>query len=144
MTPYRVRAYKVLSSLEDVTEIRSSVSRLYALVRNDQPFASVNSSGSQVAAVYLMCLDRALNQLECKLKHGDTNGTYVNSDVLVDDHIGSITLRIGTGTGYSAMKLPLVSLTLRVMPRLMVWRPLALLTPFVEVDKADAGRTPWE
>lgn len=47
----------------------------------------------------------------------------------------------GVGTGYSAMKLPFVSLTLRVTPRLIVWRRLqAVSTPFVLDDVEDRGR----
>jgi hypothetical protein len=46
--------------------------------------------------------------------------TNENSVVFVPDHFASMALWTGVGTGYSAMKLPLVSLTLRMTPRLMI------------------------
>ena len=63
--------------------------------------------------------------------------TYVNSDVLVAAHLGSTAFRIAVGTTYSVTKLPLVSLTLRVTPRLMVWRRRQ--APSVDEDTADPG-----
>jgi hypothetical protein len=46
--------------------------------------------------------------------------THENSVVLVCAYLASMALCTGVGTGYSVMKLPFVSLTLRVTPRLMV------------------------
>ncbi len=67
--------------------------------------------------------------------------THENSVVWVDAYLASTALNTGVGTAYSAMKFPLVSLTLRVTPRLMVWRRRhALSTPFVDVDMTDGGR----
>jgi len=66
---------------------------------------------------------------------------HENSVVFVLDHLDSIALNTGVGTGYSAMKFPLVSFTLRVTPRFIVWRRLqADSTPFVEVDETESGR----
>lgn len=66
---------------------------------------------------------------------------YENSVEFVEAYLASMALCTGVGTGYSATKLPLVSLTLRVTPRLIVWRRRhALSTPLVEVDTTDAGR----
>lgn len=49
----------------------------------------------------------------------------------------------GVGTGYSAIKFPCVSLTLRVTPRLIVCRLLhALSMPFVDVETVDIGLPP--
>ena len=63
--------------------------------------------------------------------------------VFVEDHLASIAEKTGVGTGYSVMKFPLVSLTFRVTPRLMVCRRLhALSTPLVEVDTTDPGLPP--
>ena len=61
--------------------------------------------------------------------------------VLVCDHFASMALCTGVGTGYSVMKFPLVSLTLRVTPRLMVWRRRqAVSAPFDIDDTVDIGR----
>ena len=52
-------------------------------------------------------------------------------------------LKTGEGTGYSVMKLPLVSLTLRVTPRLIVCRRLHWdSTPADDVEATDRGRAP--
>jgi len=68
--------------------------------------------------------------------------TYENSVVLVLEYLASVALKTGVGTWYSAMKLPLVSLTLRVTPRLIVCRRLqAESTPDVTVEMVDSGRT---
>ena len=51
-------------------------------------------------------------------------------------------LYTGDGTGYSAMKLPFVSLTLRVTPRLIVCRRLQEdSTPEEAVEMVDMGRS---
>lgn len=73
-----------------------------------------------------------------------TGATYENSVLLVDFHLSSTAFKIGVGTGYSAMKLPWVSLTLRVTPRLMVWRRRhALSTPLVDVETTEEGLPGW-
>ena len=59
-----------------------------------------------------------------------------------DVYLSSIALYTGDGTGYSVMKLPFVSLTLRVTPRLIVCllrHPDSI--PFVDVDTVDSGRS---
>lgn len=66
--------------------------------------------------------------------------TYVNSVVLVAAHFGSTALIMALGTGYSLIKFPAVSLTLRVTPRLMVCRRRQ--APSVETeDTVDGGRS---
>ena len=63
---------------------------------------------------------------------------YENSVVFTEDHFDSIAENTGVGTGYSAMKFPWVSLTLRVTPRLIVCLRLhALSMPFVEAETVD-------
>lgn len=67
--------------------------------------------------------------------------TYENSDVFVDFHLGSMALITAVGTGYSAMKLPRVSFTRRVIPLLIVCLRLhAESVLFEDVDTMDAGR----
>jgi hypothetical protein len=63
---------------------------------------------------------------------------YENSVVFMEDHFDSIAENTGVGTGYSVIKCPWVSLTLRVTPRLIVCLRLhALSVPFVEVEIVD-------
>ena len=67
--------------------------------------------------------------------------TYENSVVFVDFHLASMALVTGVGTGYSAMKLPRVSLTRLVIPRLIVCLRLhAVSVLFEAVDRTDGGR----
>ena len=69
------------------------------------------------------------------------NVTYENSVVLLFFHFSSIAEKMGVGTGYSEMKLPLVSGTLRVTPRLIVCRLLhADSTPVDAVETVERGR----
>lgn len=67
--------------------------------------------------------------------------THENSVELFAFHLGSIALETAVGTTYSVMKLPLVSLTLRVTPRLIVWRRRqAVSVLFEPLDAIEAGR----
>lgn len=67
--------------------------------------------------------------------------THENSVVFVCEYLASIALYTGVGTGYSVMKLPLVSLTFFVTPRLTVCRlRQAVSTPFEELDTTEFGR----
>lgn len=60
--------------------------------------------------------------------------------MFVEDHLVSIAEKTGVGTGYSVMKFPWVSLTLRVTPRLIVCLRLhAVSTPLVDVDTTESG-----
>jgi hypothetical protein len=61
--------------------------------------------------------------------------------VFVLAHLASTALKTGVGTGYWVMKLPLVSWTLRVTPRLIVCRRLqAFSVPPLEEDTVEEGR----
>jgi hypothetical protein len=85
-----------------------------------------------------MCL--LLNR-EPNRHYHEKNNAHENSVVLVDVHLSSMALKTGVGTAYSATKFPWVSLTLRVLPRLIVCRLLhALSMPFVEVETTEPGR----
>ena len=65
----------------------------------------------------------------------------MNSVEFVFAHFASTALLTGVGTGYSVMKLPFTSLTLRVTPRLMVCRRRhADSTPEDSDDATDIGR----
>ena len=67
---------------------------------------------------------------------------YLNSVVFVLDHCDAMAEYTGVGTGYSAIKFPCVSLTLRVSPRLIVCLRLqALSRPLVDADMAGRGPT---
>ena len=70
--------------------------------------------------------------------------THENSVVLVFEvHLLSMAEYTGVGTGYSVMKLPFVSLTFLVTPRLMVWRRRqAVSTPPVSELADEMGRPP--
>lgn len=66
---------------------------------------------------------------------------HENSVVFVEAHLASMAEYTGVGTGYSAIKLPCVSGTLRVTPRFIVWRRRhAFSMPLEEVESTDCGR----
>lgn len=76
--------------------------------------------------------------------NADIEATHENSVVFVEVYRLSIAEKTGVGTGYSAMKLPCVSLTLRVTPRLIVCRLLQSLSmPLVDVETVEPGRRPY-
>ena len=57
---------------------------------------------------------------------------HENSVVDFDEYCFSVAFRMAVGTGYSAIKLPLVSLTLRVTPRLIF-----CLRPQLETESSE-------
>lgn len=74
-----------------VTAINNSVSLLYSPCLSVQPFCVVKSSGSQVAAVYRMCVNSVdLPALQLGLNR---RGIPVN-------HLASTADEMGVGTGY--------------------------------------------
>ena len=85
-------------SLQLVTAIRSSVSLLYSFCLNVQPLATVKSSGSQVAAVYLICVNSVPfpdHQLKVR----------VCESYKPVNHFSSTAEEIGVGTGYLSLAL---------------------------------------
>jgi hypothetical protein len=102
--------------------MRSSVSLLYSFCLNVQPLATVKSSGSQVAAVYLIWVN-SVPFPRHQLRH------QVCASYIPVNHFSSTAEEIGVGTGYlllafylgadlaySEMKFPsLVNFTRRVV-----------------------------
>ena len=87
-----------------------------------------------MAAVYLIWLCAVITGAR------DTKySTYENSVLLADVYLDSVAVRMGVGTGYSAIKLPWVSLTFLVTPRLMVWRRRQADSAPVETEATDWG-----
>jgi len=85
-------------SLQLVTAIRSSVSLLYSFCLKVQPLATVKSSGSQVAAVYLIWVN-SVPLPDHQLVHSG-RGSYIPVN-----HFSSTAEEIGVGTGYLSLAL---------------------------------------
>ena len=78
-----------------MTAMRSSVSLLYSFCLNVQPFAAVKSSGSQVAAVYLIWVNSfPLPNYQLILDRSK------KQSCIPVNHFSSTADEIGVGTGY--------------------------------------------
>ena len=87
--------------------------------------------------MYLICLW----EVSAFIRDKREEYPHENSVVFVDVYFSSIAVKTGVGTQYSAMKFPFVSLTLPVLPRLMVCRRRHMvLMPLVGVDKTESVR----